>query len=240
MPVRRNVFRIEQMGPVGTPSSALSVGQISAKHRQEILAELKALRDAMERRAASAAEPIEARSAKPSSQEMKVEAEAIQHALLRTKHEIAAMHAAIFSTSGGSRLARELNAIAESAEQATQRILESAESIDDAAKTLAASLQREQERALAFDVQDQVLRIFESCNFQDLHGQRLARVLACLKLLEERIVQMTAIWGDLDSFKESARAAERRERRAGLHGPKLGHDRGHVSQDEVDLIFAAG
>src|SRR5687767_4801511 len=130
MPVRRNVFRIEQMGPVGTPSAALSVGQISAKHRQEILAELKALRDAMERRAASAAEPVEARPTKPSSPELKAESEAIQHALLHTKQEIAAMHAAIFSTAGGSRLACELNAIAESAEQATQRILESAESID--------------------------------------------------------------------------------------------------------------
>ncbi len=246
MPVRRKVFRIEQMGPVGTPA-AFGRGTLSAKHQQEIVTELKALRDLTERRSGPAnviadvsADAKDDASDDAVLRQLQDDAGKIQHALIRTKHEIAALHAGAFCSLGGSRLGRELNAIAVSAERATHHILDAAESIDDAARSLSASVQREQEQALALDVQDHVLRIFEACNFQDLHGQRIGKVLTGLKFIEERIAQMMDIWGDLHSFRESARAIERRERRAALHGPRLDDSRGHFSQDEIDIMFATG
>ena len=106
---------------------------------------------------------------------------------------------------------------------------------------LSASLKRQQEQALALDIQDNVLRIFEACNFQDLSGQRIAKVLATLKFVEERIAHMIEIWGGIDAFRSYAAAASPSANgSAMLHGPKLDGDDGHVSQDDVDAMFAAG
>ena len=234
MAVRRKVFRIEQMGPIGTPRGAFG-DVMSARQQQEIVTELQALRTLMDHRSAAAA-PEEREAA--ALRELKADADAIQSAIGRTKEDVAAMHAAAFCSEGESRVRRELGAAAASTERATQQILDAAESIDEAAKNLAASLKREQEQALALDIQDQVLRLIEACNFQDLHGQRIAKVLATHQFIEARIAHMIEIWGDLSAFKENARAAERRERRAVLYGPKLEDARGHASQDEIDIMFA--
>ena len=138
-------------------------------------------------------------------------------------------------------MTRELDAVVESAERATQQILGAAEDIEDAANTLSASLQRQQEQALALDIQDNVLRIFEACNFQDLTGQRIAKVLTTLKFVEDRIAHMIEIWGGIDAFKSYAvAAAADLNRNRMLHGPKLDDDEGHVSQDAVDAMFATG
>jgi chemotaxis protein CheZ len=237
MPVRRKVFRIEQMGPLGTPSAALTEG-MPAQQQQEILAELKAMRELMQRRMPATGESdTDGRAAVRSIAE---DSDAIQQALTSTQQAIAALHAAAFCSSGKSRIARELDAMSSSAELAIQRILDAAEGIDEAAKNLAASLPREQQQGLALDIQDQALRIFEACNFQDVQGQRVAKVLATLRFIEARIVQMMEIWGGLAAFSESARASERRERRAGLKGPKVDEDGGHFSQDEIDIMFATG
>src|SRR5438874_2486342 len=67
--------------------------------------------------------------------------------------------------------------------------------IDDAADTLSASLRSEQEHALSSDIRDQVVRIFEACNFQDLSGQRIAKVLETLQFVEDRVARMMEIWG---------------------------------------------
>ena len=81
----------------------------------------------------------------------------------------------------------------DSTERATQQILEAAESIDEAANTLSATLKREQEQALTSDIRDHVVRIFEACNFQDLTGQRIAKVLATLAFVENRVARMLEI-----------------------------------------------
>ena len=163
--------------------------------------------------------------------------DAIHFALGRTKQELAALHLAALGESGPTRMVRQLDAIAENAERATKQILDAAEAIDDAANTLSASLKREQEQSLALDIQDNVLRIFEACNFQDLSGQRIAKVLATLKFVEQRIAHMVEVWGGIEALKDYAAAAER-EHGNQLHGPKLDGDEGHATQQDVDAMFA--
>ena len=70
---------------------------------------------------------------------------------------------------------------------------------------------------LAVHIADNVLRIFEACNFQDMIGQRVAKVMKTL------------------TQKDAAMAAD-----AGpdLHGPRLDSDKGHLSQSEIDAMFA--
>jgi chemotaxis protein CheZ len=125
-----------------------------------------------------------------------------------------------------SRIDHELNAVVSGTEAATQKILAAAEEIDSTANTLSAALKGRLEQDLAQDIQDQVIAIFEACNFQDLIGQRVAKVLAAVKFVEDHIARV------LEEIKTASAAAE------ALHGPRLDGDRGHASQDDVDAIFA--
>jgi chemotaxis protein CheZ len=239
MPIQRKIFRIEQTTPVNVTAGMLDGAGISPADRQEILAELRALHDLIDRR-----DPASNGNAEPCGSEelrrLKSETDAIYLALTRTKQEVAALHVNAFGPPP-VRVTRELDAVVESAERATEQILGAAEDIEDAANTLSASLQRQQEQALALDIQDNVLRIFEACNFQDLTGQRIAKVLTTLKFVEDRIAHMIEIWGGIDAFRTyTAAAATDPDRGAMLHGPKLDGDEGHVSQDDVDRMFATG
>src|SRR5262245_2723198 len=122
MPVQRKIFRIEQMGPIGTPAAALADRRIPLAHRREILAELKALRGLAEHRTADTAVGDTHEQAAPISSNLhrlKQETDAIQLALNRTKQEIAALHAETCSTPEPARASRELTAVVQSTEQAT-------------------------------------------------------------------------------------------------------------------------
>ena len=239
MPHRRKVFRIEEM-QLGRerPSEAETV----SPSQQQILAELAALRELVERRLDGAPDAVEADAETlevSGLRRLKDETAAIHRAISRTKREIAALHVNGLSGSENGRVRRELDAVADGTEQATQRILAAAEDIDDAANTLSAALQHDQEHALAQDIRDQVIRIFEACNFQDITCQRIAKIVAALKFIEERIAHMMEIWGGIEAFRDytAAALAAREPGPAMLDGPKLDGDPGHASQDDVDALF---
>jgi chemotaxis protein CheZ len=125
-------------------------------------------------------------------------------------------------------------------ESATETILGGAEEIDQMVQTLMARLKDEQNQALASDIQDRVVKIFEACNFQDLTGQRITKVVGTLKFIETHIVRMMEIWGGLEAFKDiqAEKIAERKGDAALLNGPKLAGEVGHASQDDIDSLFA--
>jgi chemotaxis protein CheZ len=125
-----------------------------------------------------------------------------------------------------SRFTHELEAAVRTSEQATQKILAAAEEIDQAANNLAAAVKGDTEQGLAQDIRDRVIAIFEACNFQDVTSQRLAKVGTALAGMEKLI---GAALGELGSDTLSA-----------AHGPPLDGDDGHVSQSEVDSLFAGG
>jgi chemotaxis protein CheZ len=139
-----------------------------------------------------------------------------------------------------SRVTNELDAIVGGTEHATETILASAEDIDQMVSTLAARLKDDQNQALASDIQERVVKIFEACNFQDLTGQRITKVVSTLKFIETHIVRMMDIWGGLDAFKDVVpeAIAEREGDAKLLNGPKLDDEVGHASQDDIDALFA--
>jgi len=259
MPVRRKTFRIEQMALGGEPPSAafdsarsnsVAPGGSALQHH-EVLNELKALRELIEHRTPAAALPSGSNGEHAAKNDqitvgdlnrLKRETDSIHRAITRTMQELANLHFGAFGNAGHGRASRELDAVVDSTERATQQILEAAEGIDEAANTLSASLkhEQEQEQALASDIRDQVVRIFEACNFQDLSGQRIAKVLATLTFVEDRVASMLEIWGGraaLDRY-EAATLAEGDMEGQLVSGPKLKGDRGHVSQQEIDAMFA--
>src|SRR5262245_35153704 len=179
MAIRRKIFRIEELGPVGVPAPVVDRTAAGLAQREilDILAEVRTLRNAIE----SWNSNPPARSAEAGEtgglRQLKDETDAIHRTILHTKQEVATLHAGTFSE-GKPRATRELGAVVDGTERATLQILDAAEIIEEAAKLLAASVKQGQERALAQDIQDHVLRIFEACNFQDLSGQRITKVLA--------------------------------------------------------------
>src|SRR5581483_1232387 len=133
-----------------------------------------------------------------------------------------------------TRGAAELGAAVEAMEKATDRILQSAEVIDDCGKALAASQKTDYERGLAQDIQEHATRLYEACNFQDLAGQRIGKVIVMLSTVERSIADMVA------RAKGAAIASAPLPPGSDvlLNGPRLEGDEGHARQNDIDKMFA--
>jgi chemotaxis protein CheZ len=217
----RKVFRIEQM-----PAARLAAGGAEASQRHtEIMHALDALRSAFAAPSLASEEPdIAGRANGRLTSELNLIAGRLAGGEDRSSGGIET------GTVPLTRIANELLAVTTGTEQATQKILAAAEEIDQLANNLSAALNGKIEQGQAQDIQDLVIRIFEACNFQDLIGQRVNKVMATLKFIEDHITSV------LDEIKNmSARPSI--EAAQYLHGPRLEQDSGHVSQTDVDAIF---
>jgi len=157
----------------------------------------------------------------------------IQKRIEVTKAEISALRARGVADPAQNRTAEELRAVVTGTETATDSILAAAERID----VIVQPLQSSADERLAQDAQvigDCVIQIFEACNFQDITGQRISKVVDSLQFIEERIAAMVDVWKTLDL---SASDAETPPEKKLLNGPALAGDRGVVSQDDVDALF---
>jgi chemotaxis protein CheZ len=240
MRAQRKLFRVEALMR-SHDGVAHHDGAILTGHSHDaIMAELKELRTLMQPREELTHGVIDAyRHEIAEAQKLKGELDLIYDAINRTKKEIATLHVTGFEGPEMKRVTHELDAIVGGTETATEGILAAAEFIDQAANSLSAAVKSEQDKALAHDIQDQVIQIFEACNFQDLTGQRITKVVATLKFIEDHIIRMIEIWGGIESFRDitPAAIAERDREEKLLHGPKLDGELGHASQDEIDALF---
>lgn len=134
-----------------------------------------------------------------------------------------------------ARGAGELAAAVEAMEKSTDKILKSAETVDDNAKMLGTSLKDDYNAGLAQDILDQLIVIYEACNFQDLAGQRIGKVIATLGEVDDALTHMLArCQGLLGGEAAPAVPAPRRDL---INGPRLDGDAGHASQCEIDALF---
>ncbi|GAA3841760.1 protein phosphatase CheZ [[Pseudomonas] carboxydohydrogena] len=172
-------------------------------------------------------------------EKLKVELDLIHEAINRTKQEIAVLHGTSFSGDEMSKVTGELGAIVGGTEEATDQILAAAEAIDQAASALAKGTSADQQERMVADISERVISIFEACNFQDLTGQRISKVMNTMKFIEHHINVMMDIWGGVDAIKAHAPAIlDTREGDAKLlNGPKLDGDEGHASQNDIDALF---
>ncbi|MBI3701873.1 MAG: protein phosphatase CheZ [Afipia sp.] len=172
-------------------------------------------------------------------EKLKVELDLIHDAIDRTKQEIATLHGKSFSGDEMAKVTGELGAVVGGTEEATQQILEAAEAIDQAATALGKVTSADQQAQLREEIQERVVGIFEACNFQDLTGQRIGKVMGTMKFIEHHINVMMDIWGGVDAIRQHAPAII--DTRVGdarlLNGPKGADDEGHASQDDIDALF---
>ncbi len=133
----------------------------------------------------------------------------------------------------------ELDAIIKDTEMATHTIIESAEQIDDLAMTLKNAAPNDFVADHVEQIAFLVTKIFESCNFQDITGQRINKVVRTLEFVEERVHNMILIWGE-DAFSElpvpeNDDGTPRNEDDDLLNGPQLEGE--GISQDDIDKLF---
>lgn len=137
-----------------------------------------------------------------------------------------------------ARAAGELAAAVETMETATQKVLTSVEAIDDCARVLVSALTDDYHLGLAQDVQDHVVRVYEACNFQDLAGQRIGKVIETLVMVEEQLAVMVENCNSVTGAARPDGAAGAPPANELLNGPRLDGDGGHASQQDIDLMFA--
>jgi chemotaxis protein CheZ len=255
MPTHRRRFRIEEAFTGDMPMPGALDGDIGPMHR-EIMTELRAIRAQMaspghsaamagnggsvSRDVADAHALLETYRAQiEQCEKLKVELDLIHDAISRTKREIAVLHGNSFDDNEMAKVTGELGAVVGGTEEATQQILEAAESIDQAASALSKVTSPDQQRILSEEIQERVVSIFEACNFQDLTGQRISKVMATMKFIESHIMVMMDIWGGVDAIRAHAPPIidEREGDARLLNGPKLAGDVGHASQNDIDALF---
>lgn len=165
--------------------------------------------------------------------------ETIREAIDSTKIEIASLHAGHHSGARIDRASFELSAVVNDTEAATETILSAAEVIDGMAKRLSSELTGQQ-LSMAQEIRACSIQIFEACNFQDITGQRISKVVNLMQFIEHHISRMIHIWGGTDEVEKVASSLnrEREGDAALLNGPALATDHNVVSQDDIDSLFA--
>lgn len=173
------------------------------------------------------------------AKKLKAEIDALSTAINTTKREIAAMrYKDANKYERITDVTNELDEVVLDTERATETILSSCEEIEKHIDAIELQASSAEERAEIAELGQKVVKIYEACNFQDITGQRITKVVNTLKFIEERLDVMMGIWGGQDEFE----AVEMSEKEIGheddllLNGPaREGSD--SVSQDDIDALF---
>jgi chemotaxis protein CheZ len=254
MPVQRKRFRIEEFRTDSATVPEMSDSTVIPYH-QEIMSELRAIREQMGNPSAAVAERASETHEAPAAhdtavidsyraqieqcEKLKVELDLIHQAISKTKQEIALLHGRSFDGNEMAKVTGELGAVVGGTEEATQQILAAAEAIDEAASSIVKTNSPDMQARFSQDIQERVITIYESCNFQDLTGQRISKVMTTMRFIENHINIMMDIWGGVDAIKKHAPVVI--DDRVGdarlLNGPKGPNDEGHASQNDIDALF---
>lgn len=147
------------------------------------------------------------------------------------KDEIRNLQASDINTNRIPEAGKELDAIVQATEQATETIMEQAEGLMASEATDLEAYQAE--------VNDALLQIFEACSFQDITGQRISKVVEVLNFIDHRVARLAEVIGSHGEPGElTVEEAEREKRKEELllHGPQSDGDA--ISQDEVDKMLS--
>ena len=154
----------------------------------------------------------------------------------RTQAEIAALRDTSVGDDPLTAASRELRAVVDATESATEQILGSAEAVERAVSHMLALAVDPVMRVHLDDTQEAVMRIFEAANFQDITGQRISKVVRALNVVETRLVAIEDLWRpDAAPVIVTPVPEVTEDDRHLLNGPQL--DNGGMSQDDIDAMF---
>jgi hypothetical protein len=153
----------------------------------------------------------------------------------QTRQEIAALSP---DDKGNSRIVlatSELDAIVSATEAATSDILGGTEKIQAALDRLPMT---DASIPVVAEIGNHIIEIMTACSFQDITGQRTARVVNAIRYIERRVNTMMEIWGVDDTVERPVEVPQDTRPDAHLlNGPAI---EGGVSQGDVDSLFGSG
>ncbi len=153
----------------------------------------------------------------------------------QTKTEIASIRHPDDKEDRLTSAAMELSAIVDATEQATHRILNATEEIDELVEKLKERSSDVGANEMLDELSSKTIDILEACNFQDISGQRTTKVVKIINFLEQRILSMIDIWG-ADEFAEVEIERDALDGDAALlQGPQ--HEGQGIDQNDIDALF---
>jgi chemotaxis protein CheZ len=179
----------------------------------------------------------QASSVEATAKDVRVEIAQMVRAIGRAKEEIAAIKHPLAPNDPMEAASNELDAIVQATETATNTILDANESIERAIHEIAVTHHEDKlVMAMTDEIAANVIATLEACNFQDLTGQRITKVINTIRFVEDRILAMIAIWG-VEAFAdlpvEDEMLQDREDMvRIGSKEPNLG-----ISQKDIDALF---
>ncbi len=152
---------------------------------------------------------------------------ALGEAVATAREEIVALKVDDITASYIPSATDELDAIVSHTAAATETILEACETLD----LLGVALQGEAARSL----HEATVKIYESCSFQDITGQRITKVVAALKTIEATVARIVATFGT--AMSQARQLPEAPEPDRLLNGPQL--PASAMDQSDIDRLLAS-
>jgi chemotaxis protein CheZ len=239
MPAALKRYKIEGAHGASFPETAIASS--NDPRLEEILSVVQDLKRSFDPIKVQAADGIEIYKREINDvYRLRGELDSMKEAIESTKREIASLYKTEHDGKGMRRVAGELDAVVEATEEATSRILGAAEDIETSANMLRSAGVETGNNDCIGTILEKTVTLYEACNFQDLTGQRITKIVNVLKFVEDRLDNMIEVWGGLNALKDfidpSLMASEDDESSL-LNGPKLGGDKGHVGQNDIDDLF---
>lgn len=161
------------------------------------------------------------------------ELEGLAKYILTAKREIAALRPDEITSEHLPKATDELDAIVGSTEEATNTILHAME--------VMGNLTEQMTPEVADQVNEVVTQVYEACNFQDVTGQRITKVVKALKHIEDKVEGLVAAFGDeIAKYREAHPAPEAPKvvtDKDLLNGPQLPDEAS--KQAEIDALLAS-
>ena len=156
-----------------------------------------------------------------------------------TKVEMAALRHPLAGEDKFVQASQELSAVVSATEAATNTIMACAEEMEEIVHELRSSIPEGYQHDRVNDLQEVIVRIYEACNFQDLTGQRITKVVRALSFIEERIEAMMGLWNRREfEAMPLPPTVTKLDGDLELHGPAPSEDAGNISQADIDALFA--
>ena len=159
------------------------------------------------------------------------EVEALARTIASAKAEIAALRVDDITVSHIPFATDELDAIVAHTALATNAILESCEALDEVGTAVSGEL--------AAKLTEVTTRIYEACSFQDITGQRITKIVATLKTIEQKVASIIAAFGDRSDIATDTLAvvAPVAAEVSLLNGPQL--PTAAMDQSDIDRLLAS-
>lgn len=170
--------------------------------------------------------------------QIQVEIADISGRIKATKVEMAAIRHPLAGDDKFQQASQELSAVVSATEAATNTIMACAEELEEVVHELKSSLPEGYHADRVNDMNDVIVRIYEACNFQDLTGQRITKVVRALSFIEERVDAMMSHWNKREfEAMPLPPTVTKMDETLELHGPADHQEMGNISQADIDALF---